>query len=145
MTGQAASAAMSDGMPKRAAYPEIAGAIPPTGPWRVASRAAGFLFVAGMRGVEPGTGLLVDGEAARVAQAFDNMRHIVQAQGGTLQDAVRLVVYVTDMARHRPLVNAVQMALWPDPARWPPRSIVQVAALNQDDCVEVEGTFFIPD
>lgn len=136
---------MSERVAGRVAYPDIAGAIQPTGPWRVASRAGGFLFVAGMRGISPDTGLLVEGEAGRVAQAFENMRHIVQAQGGTLADAVRLVVYVTDMARHRPLVNAVQGALWPDPARQPPRSIVQVAALNQDDCVEVEGTFFIPD
>jgi enamine deaminase RidA (YjgF/YER057c/UK114 family) len=56
---------------------------------------------------------------------------------------VRLVVYVTDMNRLRPLVNKVQLELWAgEPC--PPRSIIEVAALNQDDVFEVEGTFYAP-
>jgi 2-iminobutanoate/2-iminopropanoate deaminase len=124
-------------------YPHIPGAIQPTGPWRVAARGAGLLFVAGMRGIDPATNTLVSGDAARVRQAFANMRLIVESQGGTLADAVRLVVYVTDMTLHRPVVNAVQLELWPDPLRQPPRTIVQVTGLNQDDIVEVEGTFCV--
>jgi len=125
-------------------YPEVAGAITPTGPWRVASRAGGFLFVAGMRGIDPATGAVVAGDLARVRQAFANMRHIAESQGASLDTTVRLVVYVTDMKRHRPLVNQVQAEFWTDPARFPPRSILQVEALNQDDIVEVEGTFLLP-
>jgi enamine deaminase RidA (YjgF/YER057c/UK114 family) len=54
-----------------------------------------------------------------------------------------VVVYVTDMARHRPIVNTVQQELWGG-GPYPPRTIVEVARLNQDDIVEVEGTFFAP-
>jgi hypothetical protein len=54
-----------------------------------------------------------------------------------------LVVYVTDMARHRPLVNRVQEELWGG-GPYPPRTIVEVSRLNQEDIVEVEGTFFAP-
>jgi 2-iminobutanoate/2-iminopropanoate deaminase len=120
-----------------------AGAIKPTGPWSLGVRAGDFVFVAGMRGIDPATNTLVDGVEARVRQAFANMRTIVEAAGGTLGDAVRLVVYVTDMDRHRPVVNKIQEELWGD-GPYPPRTIVEVRRLNQDDIVEVEGTFFCP-
>jgi enamine deaminase RidA (YjgF/YER057c/UK114 family) len=71
------------------------------------------------------------------------MQQIAQSDGATLRDAVRLVVYVTDMARHRPLVNKVQEELWGQ-GPYPPRTIVEVSRLNQDDIVEVEGTFYAP-
>jgi 2-iminobutanoate/2-iminopropanoate deaminase len=84
-----------------------------------------------------------DGDEARIRQAFLNMKAIVAAAGGGLRDAVRLVVYVTDMDRYRPLVNKIQEEFWGG-GPYPPRSIVEVSRLNQDDIVEVEGTFFCP-
>jgi enamine deaminase RidA (YjgF/YER057c/UK114 family) len=119
------------------------GAIEPTGPWSLGVRAGDFVFVAGMRGIDPATNTLVEGAEARVRQAFLNMRTVVAAAGGGLRDAVRLVVYVTDMGRHRPLVNKIQEELWGGPP-YPPRTIVEVRRLNQDDIVEVEGTFHRP-
>jgi enamine deaminase RidA (YjgF/YER057c/UK114 family) len=119
------------------------GAIKPTGPWSLGVRAGDFVFVAGMRGIDPATNKLVDGDEARIHQAFLNMKTIVAAAGGTLRDAVRLVVYVTDMDRYRPLVNKIQEEFWDGPP-YPPRTIVEVSRLNQDDVVEVEGTFFCP-
>ena len=65
-----------------------------------------------------------------------------ESEGATLKDAVRLVVYVTDMFRFRPIVNKVQAELWGD-GPYPPCTIVEVYRLNQDDIVEVEGTFWI--
>jgi 2-iminobutanoate/2-iminopropanoate deaminase len=117
------------------------GAIKPTGPWSLGVRAGDFVFVAGMRGIDPATNKLVEGDEARIRQAFLNMRTIVAAAGGRLHDAVRLVVYVTDMDRYRPLVNKIQEEFWGAPP-YPPRTIVEVSRLNQDDIVEVEGTFF---
>jgi enamine deaminase RidA (YjgF/YER057c/UK114 family) len=96
-----------------------------------------------MRGIDPATNALVAGDEARVRQAFRNMALIAQSDGASLRDAVRLVVYVTDMARHRPLVNKVQEELWGQ-GPYPPRTIVEVSRLNQDDIVEVEGTFYAP-
>ncbi len=119
------------------------GAIKPTGTWSLGVRAGDFVFVSGMRGIDPKSDMLVDGAEARIRQAFMNMKAIVDAAGGSLRDAVRLVVYVTDMYRYRPMVNKIQEEIWGG-APYPPRSIVEVDRLSQDDIVEVEGTFFCP-
>jgi enamine deaminase RidA (YjgF/YER057c/UK114 family) len=119
------------------------GAIKPTGTWNLGTRAGDFVFVAGMRGIDPKTNNLIQGDEARVLQAFRNMELIAQSEGASLRDAVRIVVYVTDMFRHRPIVNKVQEQLW-GAGPYPPRTIVEVDRLNQDDIVEVEGTFYAP-
>ena len=119
------------------------GAIKPTGTWHLATRAGDFVFVAGMRGIDAKTNTLVAGEEARIKQAFLNMKLIAESEGATLRDAVRIVVYVTDMFRFRPLVNKVQEELWAG-GPYPPRTILEVHRLNQDDIFEVEGTFYAP-
>jgi enamine deaminase RidA (YjgF/YER057c/UK114 family) len=119
------------------------GAIKPTGTWNLGTRAGDFVFVAGMRCIDPATNTLVQGDEARVEQAFLNMQLIAASEGASLQDAVRIVVYVTDMYRFRPLVNKAQEKLW-GAGPYPPRTIIEVDRLNQDDIVEVEGTFYAP-
>lgn len=132
---------MSGGHGVRLLAPE--GAINPTGTWSVGARAGDFVHVAGMRGIDPASNRLVEGAEARVRTAFANMRTIAASEGAGLADCVRLVVYVTDMAGIRPLVNRVQEELWAG-GPYPPRTIVEVTRLNQDDIVEVEGTFYAP-
>ena len=119
------------------------GAIKPTGTWNLGTRAGDFVYVAGMRGIDPKTDTLIPGDEARVRQAFLNMKLIAESEGASLGDAVRLVVYTTDMYRFRPIVNKVQAELWGQ-GPYPPRTIIEVHRLNQDDIVEVEGTFYAP-
>ena len=119
------------------------GAIAPTGTWSVGARAGDFVFVAGMRGIDPVSNTMLAGEEARIRQAFTNMKTIAESEGASLSSCVRLTVYVTDMARLRPLVNKVQEEFWAG-GPYPPRTILQVSALNQDDIFEVEGTFYAP-
>ena len=96
-----------------------------------------------MRGIDPASNTLATGEEARIRQAFTNMAAIAASEGASLTDCVRLTVYVTDMAALRPLVNKVQQELWAG-GPYPPRTILEVARLNQDDIFEVEGTFYAP-
>ena len=119
------------------------GAIAPTGTWSVGTRAGDFVFVAGMRGIDPASNAMVEGEENRIRQAFVNMQTIAESEGASLASCVRIVVYVTEMARLRPLVNKVQADIWAG-MDYPPRTIVEVAKLNQDDIFEVEGTFYAP-
>lgn len=120
-----------------------AGAVKANGPWAVGTRAGDFIFVAGMRGIDPRTNQLVHDDEGRVRQAFLNMKDVAQSEGASLKDVTRIVVYVTNMARLRPLLNKVQSELWGQ-GPYPPRTIIEVRRLNQDDIVEVEGTFYVP-
>ena len=119
------------------------GAIAPTGTWSLGARAGDFVFVAGMRGIDPASNTLVAGDESRIRQAFINMQTIAASEGASLTDCVRLTVFVTNMARLRPLVNTVQEELWAG-RPYPPRTIVEVSRLNQDDMFEMEGTFDAP-
>jgi len=132
---------MSSGRGVRILSPH--GAIAPTGTWSLGARAGDFIFVAGMRGIDPANNTLVDGDEARIRQAFVNMKTIAESEGAGLSNCVRLTVFVTDMGRLRPLVNKVQEQVWGG-GPYPPRTILEVTRLNQDDIFEVEGTFYAP-
>lgn len=121
------------------------GSIAPTGPWGLATldESTHTLYVAGMRGIDPATNKQVQGNEARIRQAFLNMKHIAESEGATLQDCLRIVVYTTDMFRFRPMANKVQEELW-GKGPYPPRTIIEVHRLNDDDILEVEGTFHVP-
>jgi 2-iminobutanoate/2-iminopropanoate deaminase len=132
---------MTEGLRVRLLSPK--GAIAPTGTWSLGARAGDFVYIAGMRGIDPVNNTLLVGDEARVRGAFLNMKLIAESEGASLADCVRLTVYVTDMARLRALVNKVQEEVWAG-GPYPPRSILQVSGLNQDDICEVEGTFYSP-
>ena len=132
---------MSSGRGVRILAPQ--GAIAPTGTWSLGARAGDFIFVAGMRGIDPANNALVAGDEARIRQAFVNMKTIAESEGAGLSDCVRLTVFVADMGRLRPIVNKVQEQVWGG-GPYPPRTILEVTRLNQDDIFEVEGTFYAP-
>ena len=98
-----------------------------------------------MRGIFPSNSTLAPVGYPRVRQAFENMAALADMAGADLTDCVRIVVYTTDMYRYRPMCNDVQVELWGEDAnKYPPRTIIEVDRLNEDDIVEVEGTFYLP-
>lgn len=98
----------------------------------------------GMRGIYRSNSTLAQTGQARIQVAYENMIALAELAGTDRYSCTRLVVYTTDMYRYRPLCNQVQIALWgDDPNRYPPRTIVEVDRLNEDDIVEVEGTFWV--
>lgn len=119
------------------------GAIKAEGAWSLGARAGDFVFVAGMQGVDPATNKLVPDPEARVRQAFLNIRTIAQSEGARLQDCVRLTVYVSDLKRVAPLVDKVQAELWGKPP-FPPRTMVEVRRLFDDDLIEIDSVFYAP-
>ncbi|AVT81371.1 RidA family protein [Rhodopseudomonas palustris] len=117
--------------------------ITPSGTWSIGARAGDFVFIGGMRGTDRVTGKMVDGDEARIRRMFDNMLAAAEAAGATKADAVRLTVFVTDVAKYRPVVNKVQKDIWGD-GPYPPRTVLQVPALDQGDIAEIDGTFYAP-
>ena len=119
------------------------GSIKVEGTWSLGARAGDFVFVAGMQGVDPATNKLVEGDEARIRQAFLNIRTIAQSEGATLQDCVRLTVYVGDLPRIAPLVDKVQAELWGKPP-YPPRTMFEAKRLFDNDIIEIDSVFYAP-
>ncbi len=107
------------------------------GTYSQAVRTGNTVFLSGQIPLVPETMTLVDGDIeAQVVQVFDNLQAVAQAAGGSLADAVRLTVYLIDMA-HFPVVNEV-MARYID-TPYPARAAVGVAALPKGAQVEVDA------
>jgi len=119
------------------------GAIKAEGTWSLGARAGDFVFVAGMQGVDPATNKLVQDPQARIRQAFLNIRLIAQSEGASLQDCVRLTIYVSDLKTLAPMVDKVQAELWGKPP-YPPRTMVEVRRLFDDDIVEIDSVLYAP-
>lgn len=102
-------------------------------------------FHLGMRGIYPSNSTLAPVGLPRVRRAYQNVAELAEMAGADIDDCVRLVVYTTDMYRYRPMCNSVQIEIWGDDAsKYPPRTIIEIDRLNDDDIVEVEATFHLP-
>jgi enamine deaminase RidA (YjgF/YER057c/UK114 family) len=119
------------------------GAVKAEGTWSLGVRAGDFVFVAGMQGVDPATNTLVPDPQSRIRRAFLNLQLIAQSEGASLRDCVRLTVYVSDLHRFAPMVDKAQADLWGQPP-YPPRTMVEVQRLFDDDIVEIDSVFYAP-
>ncbi|HSH98972.1 MAG TPA: RidA family protein [Reyranella sp.] len=118
------------------------GAPKPVGAWGLGSRAGDFLFLAGMQGFGPDGKLPTDPET-RIRQVFLNIKALAEPEGASLHDCVRVTVYLSDLHRYAGLVDKVQAELWGKPP-YPPRTMVEVQRLFDDDIVEVDTVFYTP-
>lgn len=114
----------------------IDGVPAPTGPWHWTVSWNGLVFVSGVRGIDLKTGQPADGDGLRIELIFQHLRQILEQAGSSFDSVLSSTVYVTDMARLRPMVNDAYVKAFG--ANLPTRTIVQVAALNQNDSVEIE-------
>ena len=80
---------------------------------------------------------------AQIRQAFLNIKLIAQSEGASLQDCVRLTIYVSALKQIAPLVDKVQAELWGQPP-YPPRTMFEVKRLFDDDIVEIDSVFYVP-
>jgi 2-iminobutanoate/2-iminopropanoate deaminase len=119
------------------------GAIKAEGTWSLGVRAGDFVFVAGMQGIDPATNTLVKDPQARILRALLNLKLIAESEGASLQDCVRLTVYVSDLHRYAPMVDKAQAELWGKPP-YPPRTMIEVQRLFDDDIVEIDSVFYAP-
>jgi reactive intermediate/imine deaminase len=80
---------------------------------------------------------LVKGDVrAQARQVFDNLGAVAQAAGGSLENAVRLTIYLTDLA-HFPVVNEVMAEYCKEP--YPARVTIGVSQLPRGAAVEIDG------
>jgi len=94
------------------------------------------VYVSGQIPLDPATGTLVTGGIdSEIRRAFDNLLAIAQAAGGTLDDVVKLTLYLTDLG-HFPQVNQIMAEYFQEP--YPARATVGVAALPRGARIEMD-------
>lgn len=113
------------------------GAPAAVGPYSHAVSAAGMLFCSGQIPLDPDSGELVRGGAgAQARRCLENLEAVCAAAGARLGDAVRLTVYLTDMADFAE-VNEVYASFFE--AEPPARVAVEVAGLPKGADVEIDA------
>lgn len=107
------------------------------GTYSQAVRHGNTLYLSGQIPLVPATMELVAGDIrAQVTQVFENLKAVAEAAGSSLQDALKLTIYVIDLA-HFPIVNEVMASFFTPP--YPARATVQVAALPRAALVEIDA------
>jgi reactive intermediate/imine deaminase len=107
------------------------------GPYSQAIRAGNTVYLSGQIPLNPATMEIVKGDiGAQIRQVFDNLAAVAEASGGSLANAVRLTVYLTDLANF-PLVNEIMAQYCKEP--YPARAAIGVAQLPRGAAVEVDG------
>jgi reactive intermediate/imine deaminase len=106
------------------------------GTYSQAVKVGNTVWCSGQIPLDPATGTLVSGDIdLEIARVFDNLAAVAAAAGGSFNDAVKVNVYLTDLA-HFARVNEAMTRYFREP--YPARAAVQVAALPRGARVEVE-------
>lgn len=127
-------------MPRTAIHSDRAPAA--IGPYSQATRAGNLVFFSGQIPLDPATGNLVEGDIdAQARRAFDNLKAVCEAAGGTMDDIVRVGLYLTDLGQFA-AVNAVMADYFQAP--YPARSTIEVPALPKGAGFEVDAVLVLP-
>ena len=111
------------------------------GPYSQAVRAGSTVYFSGQIPLDPATGNLVDGDiAAQARRAFDNLKAVAEAAGGSLDRVVRLGLYLTDLSQFA-AVNAVMQDYFAAP--YPARSTIEVSGLPKGAAFEVDAVMVL--
>ena len=107
------------------------------GTYSQAVRAGDLVFISGQIPFVPATMTVVDGDfTARARQVFSNLAAIAEAAGSSLDDAVKLTIFLTDLDNFA-AVNEVMAEFCREP--YPARAAVQVAALPKGVDIEADA------
>jgi len=109
----------------------------PAGPFSLGVQGGGLTFLSGQIAQDPVTGRLIDGDAAAQAdQILRNITTTLAAANKTLDEVVRVGVYLADMADWA-AVNEVYVRHFAQP--YPARTAIGVAALPLGAAVEMDA------
>jgi 2-iminobutanoate/2-iminopropanoate deaminase len=112
------------------------------GPYSQAVQVGNLVFCSGQIPLDPATMEIVSGGIeAQAVRVLENMRAVATAAGAQMQDAVKLTIFLTDLADFG-IVNETMKRYFNAP--YPARSTVQVAALPKGANIEIEATLSLP-
>lgn len=112
------------------------------GTYSQAMRCGATVYLSGQIGLDPATMQLVDGVDAQIRRVFQNLRAVAEAAGGSLADAVKVTIYLTDLA-HFAQVNEIMAQYFSRP--FPSRAAIGVASLPRGALVEADAILVLAD
>ena len=108
------------------------------GTYSQAIQAGNLVFLSGQIPLVPATMEVVDGDfEARTRQVFENLQAVAEAAGGSLNDIVKLTIFLTDLGNFA-TVNTVMESFFEQP--FPARAAIGVASLPKGVDVEADAT-----
>jgi reactive intermediate/imine deaminase len=111
------------------------------GPYSQAVRAGDTVYLSGQIPLDPATMQLVSGDIeAEIRQVFENLKAVAEAAGGSLANAVKVNVFLTDLG-HFAKVNEIMATYCAQP--FPARAAVGVAQLPRGARVEIECVLYL--
>jgi|TARA_B110000495_G_scaffold123703_1_gene107601 reactive intermediate/imine deaminase len=126
-------------MSKKAIHTDSAPAA--IGTYSQAIEAAGLVFLSGQIPLVPATMEIVDGDfEVRARQVFENLQAVAEAAGGSLNNAVKITVFLTDLTNFA-MVNSVMEDFFEQPL--PARAAVGVASLPKGVDIEADAILAI--
>lgn len=111
------------------------------GTYSQAIRANGVVYLSGQIGLDPNTMQLVEGIDAQIHQVLKNMQAVADAAGASLDHALKITVFLTDLANFTRL-NEIMAEYFSQP--YPARSAVGVSELPRGALVEIEAILSVP-
>ncbi|MBX3662925.1 MAG: RidA family protein [Burkholderiales bacterium] len=110
------------------------------GTYSQAVRCGDTVYLSGQIGLDPATMQMVDGIDAQIRRVFDNLKAVAAAAGGSLDDCVKVNVYLTDLG-HFARVNEIMATYFREP--YPARAAIGVASLPRNALVEVDAVMHL--
>ena len=111
------------------------------GTYSQAIKVNGTVYLSGQIPLDPETMNLVAGDfGAQTEQVFRNLAAVCEAAGGSLQDMVKVNIYLTDLANFA-TVNEIMARHFQQP--YPARAAIGVSALPKGALVEMDGVMVI--
>lgn len=111
------------------------------GPYSQAVRCGDTVWLSGQLGLDPASAALVSEDfETQVEQAFANLAAVARAAGGSLDQVVKLTLFLTDLGRFGQVNQAMQKHFQPP---YPARSTVGVSSLPRSAQFEVEAVMVI--
>jgi reactive intermediate/imine deaminase len=109
---------------------------PALGPYSQAIWVDNLLFLSGQIPLNHSGELIVGSIEKQTEQVFSNIKAIIETAGGTLDDVIKLSVFLTDMADFE-AINKVMMTIFLEP--YPVRTTFAVSALPKNSPLEIEA------
>ena len=112
------------------------------GTYSQAVRVDNTVYFSGQIPLDPKTmEMVADTIRPQVQKVFENLAAVAKAAGGSLNDIVKLNIFLTDLA-HFATVNEIMAEFFQEP--YPARAAIGVKQLPKDALVEMDGIMVVP-